>query len=62
MLTIKEVKELEQLIKHYKTDENLIRFIHLAHLINPKADDSVLRLKELVIMGINAELMENKED
>lgn len=62
MLTIKEVKELEQLIKHYKIDENLIRFIHLAHLIDPSADNSVLRLKELLIMGINAEFIEKKED
>lgn len=62
MLTIKEVKELEQLIKHYKIDENLIRFIHLAHLIDPGADNSVLRLKELLIMGINAEFIEKKED
>ncbi|MGL5798438.1 MAG: hypothetical protein ACRCYT_09565 [Cetobacterium sp.] len=53
---------MEQLIKHYRTDESLIRFIHLAHLIDPKADDSVLRLKELIVMGINAELMEKKED
>ncbi|MGL5190443.1 MAG: hypothetical protein ACRC7S_12435 [Cetobacterium sp.] len=55
MLAVKEIQELTELIRCYQTDEKLIRFIHLAHLIDPKADDSVLRLKELIILGINVE-------
>ncbi|MGL5751650.1 MAG: hypothetical protein ACRCXT_14045 [Paraclostridium sp.] len=62
MLAVKEVKELEGLIKKYRADDELIRFIHLAHLIDPKKDDSVLRLKELLIMGNLSLLAENKED
>lgn len=59
MLAIKEIKELEELIKFYRADENLIRFIHLAHLLDPKQDDSVLRLKELLVLG---NITEKKED
>ena len=61
MLTFKEIKELEQHINFYKKDENLIRFIHLAHLIDPKNDDSVLRLKDLIVLGINADLVKKEE-
>ena len=59
MLAIKEVKELEELIKLYRNDEKLIRFIHLTHLIDPTQDDSVLRMKELLILG---SLSDKKED